>query len=246
MCRSAGMHYLVDKDQIKIRAFCVRLILCNNHQQRLLPDSLTLIYLPRITGSPLHIDGSNIRPDSPAFLTLHRVLRGDNNQLAAYVSKEQVRATEGVKYEVYLGDVKLLNGVFRSCEDEWTMGCKCLLEEEIVGLRLAAAEVCVAAEGMSMVCEKVEMVVRRRRRKNVMGLEEIPEAKEEECYCCCCSGDEEEEEEIGGDRELTAAEKEEMEDMGWVVDVGLWMMCLGVGLLVSKASSRRLGRRKFF
>uniref|UniRef100_A0A7N0UL02 Uncharacterized protein n=1 Tax=Kalanchoe fedtschenkoi TaxID=63787 RepID=A0A7N0UL02_KALFE len=252
MCRSADMRSFdyVDRDKLKIRAFCVRLILAKpcTSRQRLLPDSLTLVYLPRINGSPLEVDGCKIRPDSPAFVTLHRVVSSSSGDAVAYVSKERVRASEGVRYELCLGDVKLLKGVFRRSEeeeDEWSMGCKCLLEEELVGVKVVESEVCVAAEGRVAMCERVEMVVRRRRTK-VRGMEEIPEAierdEEEECCCCCC-GAEEEEEESDGDGELTTAE---VEGVGWAVDVGLWVMCLGVGLLISKASSRRLRRRKLF
>nr|GEZ19632.1 NADP-specific glutamate dehydrogenase [Tanacetum cinerariifolium] len=86
---------------------------------------------------------------------------------------------------------------------------------------------------------------RRKRRRCFEGLlEEIPEQMsegdevEEECCCCCdCGGG-------GGDAVVEA----DVEGVRWAVDVGIWVMCLGVGVgyLVSKASSKSLRRRRLF
>ncbi|XP_057510328.1 uncharacterized protein At1g01500-like [Actinidia eriantha] len=235
-------------DRLKVKAFYLRLSVSNARKS--FPDSLTLYYLPRINGSPLEINGSNIRPDSTAFVTLHRVVSGERTSGdVVFGSRERVRASEGVRFEVYLRDEKLLRGVFRRDErDEWRVECRCVLEREVVGVEVKEAEVCVAAEGREAMREKVEVTVRRRRRGKYcfQRLEEIPEQREggvESDGCCCCCF--EEERELGSDGGDCVEEMEfEMEGVRWAVDVGIWVMCLGVGYLVSKASSKSLMHRR--
>ncbi|KAK2981916.1 hypothetical protein RJ640_019136 [Escallonia rubra] len=235
---------------LRIKAFYIRLFVADSGKG--LPDSLTLYYLPRINGRPLEVDGTKIKPDCPAFVTLHRVVSAARGEVL-YVSRERVRASEGVRFEVLLGDEKVLKGVFRKDgRDEWKVECGGGLESEVVGLKVAEAEVCVAAEGGLEVRERVEMVVKRRRRRRRRKsrwcvLEEIPEEVEAEAevesdgWCCCCGeegmdggdGKEGEEEEMGTD----------MEGVSLAVDVGIWVMCLGVGYLVSRGSFKTLLRR---
>lgn len=252
MCRSTDIHsfYQIDRDRLKIKAFYLRLSVSKSRKP--LPESLTLVYLPRITGSPLEIDDSKIRPDSSAFVTLHRLISEGE---AVFGSRDRVRASEGVRFEVYLGEEKILKGIFRKDEDEeWYMECKCALERKLVGAEVSEAEVCVAVEGHVAMIEKVKMAVKRKK-KGVcfQGLEEIPEEREvesddsEEGGCCCCSGGEaesgldggdyKEEEEDGGTEEMEM--EMEMEGVRWAVDVGIWVMCLGVGFLVSAKTLRR-------
>ncbi|XP_059642888.1 uncharacterized protein LOC132284778 [Cornus florida] len=271
MCRGFQQY-----DRLKIKDFYLRLSVSNAHTKTL-PDSLTLYYLPRISESPLDVDGSNIRPDSPAFVTLHRLISSaaaadtvsKGNSGAIYGSRERVRASEGVRFEVYLRDEKLLKGIFRKDEDDddqWKLDCKCVLERDLVGVDVKEAEVCVAAEGhAAAMAQTVEMVVKRKRRvKCFQGLEEIPEEREVDdtesdgCYCgsCSCSsnGDEvemrsggggwSEEDEIDENRRDEMEIETEMEGVRWAVDVGIWVMCLGVGFLVSKASSKTLRPRR--
>ncbi|KAL9166948.1 hypothetical protein ABFS82_05G063800 [Erythranthe guttata] len=87
---------------------------------------------------------------------------------------------------------------------------------------------------------------RRRRRGGCCELEEIPEEREGEigsdaCWCCDCGGGGGEEEMDGGDGGVVEAE---MEAVRWAVDVGIWVVCIGVGYLVTKASSSKRLRRK--
>ncbi|GKC05641.1 mitochondrial proton/calcium exchanger protein-like protein isoform X1 [Tanacetum coccineum] len=83
-------------------------------------------------------------------------------------------------------------------------------------------------------------------------LEEIPEqmseGEEEVEECCCCfecgggGGGGDKVVDYGGDEAVEA----DVEGVRWAVDVGIWVMCLGVGVgyLVSKASSKSLRRRE--
>ncbi|KAL0305619.1 UNVERIFIED_CONTAM: hypothetical protein Sradi_5979200 [Sesamum radiatum] len=248
MCRGFQQN---ERERLKIKAFSTRLSASCSKNKPHLPDFLTLHYLPRINGSLLEINGSNLRPDSPAFVTLHRVLSSESSRGAVYASKERVAVCEGVKFEIYVGDVKVLKGIFRKDEvEKWKIDCK--LDDFVEGVD--DAEVLVAPEGPAAVMsEKMEMVGdlqrrRQRRRHKCCELEEIPEEREEGelgsdvCRCCECSGEEGIE---GGDYHDMEVEME-IEGVKWAVDVGIWVVCLGVGYLVSRASSSKRLRRKRF
>lgn len=152
----------------------------------------------------------------------------------------------------------MLKGIFRKdWDDRWKMECSCGLDDDgVLQLQEVVKEaelVCVAAEGHDVAMrERVGMVVKRKTSCFKLGtiLEEIPEGTEceldDDC-CCCCSSDDEEEE-MGGPsshfhkEEEDTADMIEMEGVSWAVDVGIWVMCLGVGFLVS--SNTFLRRRK--
>ncbi|KAG5563546.1 hypothetical protein RHGRI_006100 [Rhododendron griersonianum] len=244
------------RERLKIKAFYLRLSLSSKTPSKPLPDSLTLHYLPRINGSPLDIDGSNVRPDSPAFVTLHRVVSASVEK-PVFGSRERVAASQGVRFDVYFGEEKLLRGVFRRDEGgEWKVECKCALEGEVVGaVEVKAADVWVEVEGQAAMSEKVAVAVsvrRKRRRGNVcwfQGLEEIPEEREEgedEVEGCCCCSEEREGGSDGGDSEELGSGKDgdgmemEIEGVRLAVDVGIWVACLGVGYLVSSLSRIKL------
>ncbi|PIN07233.1 hypothetical protein CDL12_20201 [Handroanthus impetiginosus] len=248
MCRGFQQN---ERERLKIKAFSTQLTASCSNSEPYLPDYLTLHYLPRINGSLMEINGSNIRPDSPAFVTLHRVLLKESSKGVIYASRERVAVCEGVRFAIYVGDVKVLKGTFRKDEGEnWKMECE--LDDVVDGVK--DAEVSVAAEGQAaLMTQKVEMLEdrrRRRRRRRCCQLEEIPEETEDGeygsdvCRCCECSGEEEMD---GGDREVEV--EMEMAGVRWAVDVGIWVMCIGVGTvgyLVSRASSSKRFRRKRF
>lgn len=225
-----------ERDCLKIKGFYLHLSFSS---VTALPDSLTLHYLPRISESPLEINDSKIRSSSPGFVTLHRVL---TTKGVIYGSRDRVKVSEGVKFEILMAHLKVIKGIFMNLDNRWRIDCKCALEND--DLHVKGAEVCVTAADQ-LITEKVEMSVRKRRRSCFQKLEEIPEQREvendelefDESTCCCseCEGEEE--------YSNTAAE-----GVGWAVDVGIWVMCLGVGVgyLVSRAaSSKSLRRRRF-
>ncbi|XP_055819540.1 uncharacterized protein LOC129888616 [Solanum dulcamara] len=229
-------------DRLKIKGFYLHLSF-SSPTEYVLPDSLTLHYLPRISESPLQINDSNIRSNSPAFVTLHRVVSVTTKGVI-YGNRDRVKASEGVKFEIFMAHVKLIKGIFMN-QENWRIDCKWALEND--DLRVKGAEVCVAVEGRAapeVITEKVEMTVRKRS-CTFQKLEEIPEQKEvenelDEGSTCCCSECEGEEEDSDGGGDTA-------EGVGWAVDVGIWVMCLGVGVgyLVSRASSKSLRRRRF-
>lgn len=256
MCRSTD-YRIFAADRLKIKAFFVRF----SHLQLLdpPPESLTLFYLPRIDETDLEIDGLKIRPDSPAFVTLHRVVSPSSRMKKGveFGSRERVRASEGVQFQVYLREEKVVQGIFRKNDDgDWRLECRCALESEIdEAAAAAAAEVCVDVEGQGAMCEKVVLEVRRKKKRGFCALMEIPEGREVDGYCegcdCCCGDDGSSSEDDGGDDDSedgggTEVEME-VEGVRWAVDLGIWAVCLGVGYLVSRvAHSKTLRRKRIF
>lgn len=247
-------HHKNERERLKIKSFYLRLSVSKTRKNPL-PDSLTLHYLPRINGNPLDIDGAAIRPDSPAFVTLHRVVSASSDK-PVFGSREPVRASEGVRFDVYFGEEKLVRGVFRrDGGGEWKVECKCVLEREVVGMEVKAAEILVEAEGMVAMSEKVAVAVRRKRRDVCwfQGLEEIPEEREGEdelegCRCCeeereggsdggDCGGEEERDGKCREGMEMVEVEVE-VEGVRLAAEVGVWVVCLGVGYLVRSSLSR--------
>lgn len=130
------------------------------------------------------------------------------------------------------------------------MDCKCMFERDF---GVTEAEIFVAAENGGVTRETVVAKRRRFCRKFEVALEDIPEEREcdvvekeeglDVAGCCCC--DEVESRSDGGDEvDFDQVMEREMEGVRWAVDVGIWVVCLGVGLLVSRASARNLRRRK--
>ena len=157
--------------------------------------------------------------------------------------RDRVLVGEGVRFEVYLREERVLKGSFwRDYGDEWRLDCKCVLENETTRAE-EEAQVKVAVEGPVVMSENVAMVARKKRGFN-NGLKEIPEEREVDddddefvCGCDCLSG----ETVIGSEgrdwgQEMDREDDEmDIEGVRWAVDVGIWVMCLGVGFLVSKA-----------
>ncbi|XP_050377513.1 uncharacterized protein LOC126794779 [Argentina anserina] len=251
MCRSTDYPgFQAKREALRIQAFFLRFKGLDPNKP--LPESLTLSYLPRINGTTLEVAGSKIRPDSPAFVTLHRAVNAKVRKgEAIFGSREAVRAGDGVQFEAYLREEKVLKGVFRKDEgQDWKLECKCVLE---TAAGVTEAEVCVAVEGHVTMIERVAMVVKRRGKCGFHPLEEIPEVGDESDggRCCICGemdgGDWVEVGDVDEEEEAVEEELEmDVEGVRWAVDVGLWVMCLGVGYLVSKASSKSLRRRRFF
>ncbi|KAJ0971088.1 hypothetical protein J5N97_019047 [Dioscorea zingiberensis] len=243
MCRSTTeIGKRTAPPRLKIRAFFLRLLIGDKlAASRPLPESLTLVYLPRIDGNKLEVNGAKIRAEKPAFLALHRARSVERVPgEAVFVSTDRVLVSDGARFETLLGDEKLLKGVFRRCEGEWEMECRGGEEGEVAGV--AAVEIRVAGENGAMMAERVEMGAKPRRRWFCSRLEEIPE-ETDGCDCCCCGGEDDEGWEMvesdGEDlKEMDGVDcGVEVEGVRWAVDVGIWVMCLGVGFLVSRASS---------
>lgn len=258
MCQSTefhGFHFNSDQDSLKIKSFFIRLSKLRCGRYKKLPESLTLVYLPRINEQTgLEVSGKRIRPDSSAFVTLYWVMTAEVTEEGegVYGSRERVTASDGVMFDVYLRDEKVLKGSFRKGEgDEWKMECKCALEWEVdntAGGDVVRADMCVECEGHVAMVDRVDMVVKKKRNRNCR-LEDIPEegevAEDESDVsdgCCYACG----EVESGSDGEDLAELDMELEAVRWAVDVGIWVVCLGIGFLVSKASAKSLRRKRIF
>lgn len=227
-------------DRLKIRGFYLRVSV--SARQIPLAEAITLVFLPRIDGNLLEVNGSRILAEAAAIVPLHRIrsAEGGDGSEAVFGSTERVMASEGVRFEAYIGEEKALGGVFRRGDGGWRMELRCSMRQTDVWV--------VGENGLSM-RQRVEGGSRRGRRKGFcLRLEEIPEEEEEEEESGweivgskegdlkeCWSGgklmDNEEDVELG------------LEGVRWAVDVGIWVMCLGVGLLVSRSSYSSLRRK---
>ncbi|XP_008803944.2 uncharacterized protein LOC103717368 [Phoenix dactylifera] len=245
-----------ERGRLKIRAFYLRLSLAaaSVGHRKALPQTLTLVYIPRINEDLIEVNDARIRADATAIVALHRVRSGKPAEEVAYASNDRVRAGEGLRFEAYVGAEKALKGVFRRVGGVgcWRMECRWAAEAE---MGVAAAEVWVAGENGVLMREKVEMrspMAGQRRSRGRRGfcskLEDIPEEMDG-CDCFDCEEVEGWEvvqsdgAESGEGEEMKGGDGLEMEGVRWAVDLGIWVVCLGVGLLVSTAS-RKAGRRK--
>ncbi|EEF43434.1 uncharacterized protein LOC8288834 [Ricinus communis] len=254
MCRTTDfLGFLPNKDRsnLKIKAFFVRFSGLNSGKT--LSDSLILL-----------VRGSKVRPDSPAFLTLHRLVNVKTKKgEVIFGSREPVRTSGAVRFEVYLGDETILKGMFSKDdikeEEEWMLDLefmRCFGSEAFGGG--CAADVAVAVDGQKAVlCGRVEMVLEKKMNKKRKGgfkrLEVIPEEREEsnddnghhgESVSVSDSGDDPEEGR-GPDCHMMDMDLD-LEGMKWAADLGILVLCLGVGYLVSKASARSLRRLSLF
>ncbi|KAL2907014.1 tRNA pseudouridine synthase D [Bienertia sinuspersici] len=258
MCRTTEYyHHSNINDEFFIRLKSVSVCLSLNSISNTvcnLSESVTLVFLPRINGSFLEINASKYRPDSPAFVSLHRAVSQSD---VVFASNEEICARDGVVFEVHLGENRLLHGVLRRRDDGvLTMDCKSVLSKNC-GVK--EAEICVTAENGVVLKEKVEVVVKKRNKRRLcrkfeVALQEIPEERESDvaaaeaeeegsggvCCCCCDEGDDDD-----LTVEMQLEMEKEIEGVKWAVDVGIWAVCLGVGFFVSRASARNLRRRRF-
>ncbi|WCJ26631.1 hypothetical protein M5689_008436 [Euphorbia peplus] len=258
MCRSSHFQGPLPRSRntLTMKAFFVRFSGLKSSNS--LPESLTLLFLPRINGAELIIDGAKVRPDSSAFLTLHRVVNVKAKAgEAVFGSRSRVSSSGGIRFEVFTRDCKVLEGIFRKDdEEEWRLECEC--GEHGGDAAVPVAEVCVAVEGKGYAAlnRRVEMAMKKKRRikrGKIDRLEVIPEeneaaaaADDEFEYCSCDSG-----EDCGSGWDMMDTDMDmdmdmDMEGVGWAVDLGVWVMCLGMGYLVSKASARSLRRLRLF
>lgn len=244
MCRSTECHgvFHKERDRMRFRAFYI--LLSVSMPKNAVPETLTLLYLPRINGTFLEINGAKIRPESAAYVALHRVRCAEKH--AVFASTDRARVCEGVRFEVYAKEERVLKGIFRKDEEDlWKLDCQSAMEKD---LGISEAEVGVAGERCGVVKERVEMVARRRNRRGWFGLEEIPEEREIDFDGCDCGetgmesdGEDSEEEK---DRTVQMEEQLNMEGVRWAVDLGFWVMCLGVGILASMAPKVIFGGKK--
>ncbi|CAN6466418.1 unnamed protein product [Victoria cruziana] len=236
MCRTSveDPWFWERRECLQIQQFQLRLAV-PKAERDLLPSTLTLLYVPRNGDSVLEVSGQAIRPEVGAFIALER--REDVEGVACFGSSEKVRASEGVTFEVYAWDERVLSGSLWREEGAWRTRSRCEME---AALGFDVAEVCVTGAGTGEMSERVEMrkTEWRRRRRAATALEDIPE----------CEGEGEEREEgLWKGQVLWDWKEKEMEvekELRWL-DVGFVAVCVGVGVLASAAASKRL-RRKFF
>ncbi|GJN30067.1 hypothetical protein PR202_gb18345 [Eleusine coracana subsp. coracana] len=235
MCRATTVEdvphgaaaFLRHSRSLDIRAFYLRLSSSSNSPAAA-PAELSLVYLPAIGGAALVLNGRALPPAAPAEVKLRQVA----GESAAYASADRVAAAEGARFEVYAGKERSAEGVFvRRPGAGWRVEC------HRIGTA-GVAEVVVLAEDGEMMRGKARSS-RRGIGCGATRLEGIPEEATEvawgcDCECGLCG---EEWEVVLGD------DKEDAETVRWAMEMGVWAVCLGVGLL---ATARRFRRKRAF
>ncbi|CAN6290927.1 unnamed protein product [Urochloa humidicola] len=241
MCRATTMEdggfLRPSPPTLDIRAFYLRLSSSPSPSPSSSPPELTLVYLPAIGGAALGLNGRSLPPAAPAEVTLRQVA-GD-----AYATADRVAAAEGARFEVYAGKEMAAEGIFfrrRQIGGGWRVEC----HRAAPGAPVSVAEVVVLAEGGVLMRDRARAASRR----GMLGcgattLEGIPEEATDLGWGCHC-GDEEWEVVAADDSDDGEACKEEdegveAETVRWAMEMGVWAVCLGVGLLATARSFRR-------
>ncbi|KAJ6695223.1 putative proteinDP-SPECIFIC GLUTAMATE DEHYDROGENASE [Salix koriyanagi] len=175
------------------------------------------------------------------------VKRRERERLCCSGQENGFESMKGFGLRLYLREERVLEGIFRRDADleRWKLECY----GGTGGDDVRVLAVRVAVEGQVAFVETV--VTRKRKSKRGCDrLEVIPEGREvvedESDGKCDCDG----RGLYGGDLEEgcgpDCAEVEmELEGIRWAIDVGVWVMCLGVGYMVSRASVKSLRRLRF-
>ena len=234
MCRATTMEDVRPTPTLDIRAFYLRLSSSSSPA----PADLALVYLPAIGGAALRLNGRALPPAAPAEVTLRQVA-GD-----AYASADRVAAAEGARFEVYAGKEMAAEGVFRRRgELGWRVECR---RADPAPAPVAVAEVVVLAEGGVLMRDRARATSRRGLAcGGGTRLEGIPEEATDlawGCHCGSCA-DDEDWEVVSDDGEPWKEEEVEVETVRWAMEMGVWAVCLGVGLL---ATARRFRRKRAF
>ncbi|CAL4928653.1 unnamed protein product [Urochloa decumbens] len=249
MCRAttmedgphAGGLLLRPSPTLDIRAFYLRLS-SSSSPAAPAPAELTLVYLPAIGGAALALNGRSLPPAAPAEVTLRQVAGEAAGN--AYASADRVAAAEGARFEVYAGKEMAAEGVFsrrrRIGDGGWRVECRRAAPAPPV----AVAEVVVLAEGGVLMRDRARVASRRGIGCGVTTLEGIPEEATDLGWGCQCGswscGGDDEWEVIGDESDDGEAWKEEEEEgVRWAMEMGVWAVCLGVGLLATARSFRR-------
>ncbi|RLN41057.1 hypothetical protein C2845_PM01G01320 [Panicum miliaceum] len=235
MCRATTMEdggFLRPTPTLDIRAFYLRLSSSSSPA----PADLALVYLPAIGGAALGLNGRTLPPAAPAEVTLRQVA-GD-----AYASADRVAAAEGARFEVYAGKEMAAEGVFRRRRGAGEVGWR--VECRRAG-PVAVAEVVVLAEGGVLMRDRARATSRRGVGCGGTRLEGIPEEATDVGWGCQCGSCGDEEWEVVSDDGEPWKEEEEVEaeTVRWAMEMGVWAVCLGVGLL---ATARRFRRKRAF
>ncbi|XP_062217049.1 uncharacterized protein LOC133917093 [Phragmites australis] len=240
MCRATtmddgphGAAFFRPSRALEIRAFYLRL-----SSRAAAPAELTLVYLPAIGGAALGLNGRALPPAAPAEVRLRQVA-GPAGDAAAYASADRVTAAEGARFEVYTGKERAAEGVFsrRRGGEGWRVECSRATHASV-------AEVVVLAEGGVLMTGKAR--ASRRLGCGATRLEGIPEEATDVgwgCECGACGEEWEVVSDESDDGEAWKDEEVEVETVRWAMEMGVWALCLGVGLL---ATARQFRRKRAF
>ncbi|KAL6847624.1 hypothetical protein ACP4OV_022650 [Aristida adscensionis] len=233
---------------LEIRAFYLRLAAAQAGEE------LRLVYLPPIGGAALGLNGRALPPAAPAEVRLRAVAAGGGGGGAAYASADRVRAAEGARFEVYAGKERAADGVFgrRPGGGGWRVECR--RHASTPSTAAVVTEVAVLAAGGALITGRARASRRGMAGCGATRLEGIPEEATDVgwgCECGACgedwevvAGADDDDDDVDGEEDWKGDEEEvEMETVRWAMEMGVWAVCLGVGLL---ATARRFRRKRAF
>ncbi|KAJ1376040.1 hypothetical protein SESBI_50360 [Sesbania bispinosa] len=226
-----------DGDPFTITAFFVRLWPSDLELDAY--DSLTLLlHLPLNNNNKTVTEIPFPTTTKPAILTLRRMCNTDGHVIFGSKETVHVATTKVLKFQLYAGEAKMLKGAIRKDRD-WKLKCfKCELPSAFSSI--SEVELLVGLDGHVPIRERVIKTRnnnnkhRRNRTNNKLKLEDIPE--ETELHIDNQGGDAEVNREI---EEACVHLEMDLEVLRRSLDMGIWVLCLGLGFMVSKASITR-------
>ncbi|XP_062210680.1 uncharacterized protein LOC133912111 [Phragmites australis] len=164
---------------------------------------------------------------------------GPVGDVAAYTSADHVATAEGARFEVYAGKERAVEGVFsRHLGGEgWRVKCR----RATTTSHATVAEVVVLAEGGVLMRDRARAASPGCRATRLEGISEEATDVGWGCECGVCGEEWEAIEDDDG--EEWKEEEVEMETVRWAMEMGVWAVCLGVGLL---ATARRFRQKRAF
>nr|AFK48495.1 unknown [Lotus japonicus] len=265
MCRSTDYHsHHGDRETepFTITSFFLRLSAPDynselaSHESSPTPDSLTLLlFIPNNTNdvneTPL------LPPYSPATVTLRRMrfpgeISGDTRAMI-FGSKEtvQVTTTQSLRFQLYHAETKILKGTIkrrRNEKEKWKLEC-CNCENPS-SFSISEAEFLFAIDGHAPITARFGFAAgsvpvfkhhkNKKLRRTKMNLEDIPEETELLCGDDGHADTDTELEEVCDHLEM------DLQVLRKSLDVGIWVLCLGVGFMVSRASITKFRSRLRF
>ena len=173
-----------------------------------------------------------------------------DEDVTVFGCKQKVRATAQVlRFQLYVGETKLLKGAIRKLEDNHHSNlklecCKCELMPG--AFSISEADLLVAFDGHVATSGKVTVkehwMRNSKHRTNKSKLEDIPEETE-----LRVDADVGVDDDANPEIEEAAIHLEmDLEVLRKAMDMGIWVLCLGLGFMVSKASITNFRPRPTF
>lgn len=177
-----------------MKVFCVRMNTSAISERVLIPESLTLHFLPRSNPTALEINGRRFNPCSSAFLALQRNRADEISEgEITYVGTDTIRTSDNLCFEVYLRDKPLIFGTLEKRQEliedlmpetTWTVECSSRLEYSskwsLDAMSIPTVDLYVAGQisGFPIILTHTLQLLPRKERVRHCTLDAIPEENE--------------------------------------------------------------------